>query len=131
MQQEILAQELEWLREFTPATRSASSSLPSLEDERVLVVCHLDLKMVPYFEALVGAGADVYACAANPATTRDEVAEHLGSLGVVAPAHKDDPPDRHAAHLTAAIEAGPTLLSEMGADATAATAGRRGPLPRG
>ena len=123
--------ELAWLRDFTPATRSAAAALPSLHGERLLVVCHLDLKMVPYFEALLAAGADVYACAANPATTRDEVAEHLGSLGVVAPARKDDPPDRHAAHLTAAIEAGPTLLSEMGADATAATSGRLGTVRGG
>ena len=88
------------------------------------MVCHLDLKMVPYFEALLAAGAGVHACAANPATTRDEVARHLRGLGVKVPARKDDPPDRHEAHLRAAIEAGPTLLSEMGADATAATEGR-------
>ena len=122
---------LAWLRDFTPATRSAAAALPSLQSERLLVVCHLDLKMVPYFEALLAAGADVYAGAANPATTRDEVAEHLGSLGVVVPARKDDPPDRHAALLTAAIEAGPTLLSEMGADATAATSGRLGTVRGG
>ncbi|HEV2092106.1 MAG TPA: NAD(P)-dependent oxidoreductase [Rubrobacter sp.] len=90
----------------------------------MLVVCHLDLKVVPYFEALLSAGAEVHACAANPATTRDEVAEHLGSMGVEVPARKNDPPGRHAAHLRAAVAAGPTLLSEMGADATAATEGR-------
>src|SRR5215210_2213470 len=118
------AREMAWLRDFTPATRSAAGALPSLRGERVLVVCHLDLKMVPYFEALISAGAEAHACAANPATTRDEVAEHLGSMGVGAPARKDDPPNRHAAHLEAAIAAGPTLLSEMGADATAATGGR-------
>jgi adenosylhomocysteinase len=123
-QDEILAHELEWLREFTPATRSASSSLPPLEGERLLVVCHLDLKMIPYFEALVAAGARVWACAANPATTREAVAEYLESTGVSVPARASDPPERHAAHLRAAISAGPTLLSEMGADATAATAGR-------
>ncbi len=125
------ASELAWLRDFTPATRSAAASLPSLQGERLLVNCHLDLKMVPYFEALLAAGADVYACAANPATTRDRVAEHLGFLGVVVPARKDDRADRHTAHLTAAIEAGPTLLSEMGADATAATAGRLGTVRGG
>lgn len=80
--------------------------------------------MIPYFEALLDAGADVYACAANPATTRDNVAEHLETLGVKVPARKDDPPERHEAYLQAAIEAGPTLLSEMGADATAATDGK-------
>ena len=115
--------ELEWLREFTPATRAAASSLPSLSGERLLAVCHLDIKMVPYFEALVAAGAKVWACAANPATTRDRVAEHLNALGVHAPARFADPPERHAAHLRAALSAGPTLLSEMGADATAATGG--------
>ena len=130
-QRDDLASELAWLRDFTPATRSAAGDLPSLRGERLLVVCHLDLKMVPYFEALLAAGAGVHACAANPATTRDEVAEHLGSLGVVVPARKDDPPDRHTAHLTAAIEAGPTLLLEMGADATAATAGRLGTVRGG
>jgi len=55
---------LAWLRDFTPATRSAAAALPSLQSERLLVVCHLDLKMVPYFEALLAAGADVYAGAA-------------------------------------------------------------------
>jgi adenosylhomocysteinase len=119
-----LARELGWLHEFTPATRNAADALPSLEDERLLVVCHLDLKMVPYFEALVAAGAEVWACAANPATTRDAVAKHLEMLGVRVPARAFDPPARHAAHLRAAISARPTLLSEMGADATAATAGR-------
>ena len=121
---DALTRELEWLGEFTPATRRATSSLPSLENERLLVVCHLDLKMVPYFEALVGAGAEVWACAANPATTRNGVSEHLERLGVRVPARASDPPEHHAAHLSAAISAGPTLLSEMGADATAATSGR-------
>jgi len=118
--------DLDWLREFTPATAKAATALSSetLANERVLVVCHLDLKMIPYFEALVNAGAEVSACSANPATTRDEVAEHLRAIGVAAPARKDDPPERHAAHLRAAIDAAPTLLSEMGADATLATGGR-------
>ena len=115
--------ELGWLREFTPATRAAATSLPPLSGERLLAVCHLDIKMVPYFEALVAAGAEVWACAANPATTRDAVAEHLDTIGVRTPARFADPPERHAAHLRAAISAGPTLLSEMGADATAATGG--------
>ena len=64
--QEDHALELEWLREFTPATQLAASSLPSLRGERLLVVCHLDAKMISYFEALVAAGAEVWACAANP-----------------------------------------------------------------
>ena len=119
-----LARELGWLREFTPATRRAALSLPPLEDERLLVVCHLDAKMIPYFEALVGAGAKVWACAANPATTRDAVARYLEGMGVRTPARKDDLPARHADHLRAAINTGPTLLSEMGADATAATEGK-------
>jgi adenosylhomocysteinase len=123
-QDETLVRELEWLREFTPATRSAADALPSLAGERLLVVCHLDLKMVPYFEALLAAGAEVWACAANPATTRDSVAEHLESSGVRVSVRASDPPERHAAHLRAAISVGPTLLSEMGADATASTGGR-------
>jgi adenosylhomocysteinase len=121
---EILTRELRWLREFAPATRRAAGAVPPLHGERLLAVCHLDVKMVPYFEALVAAGAEVWACAANPATTRDAVAEHLGSLGVRAPARAFDPPGVHAAHLRAAVEAEPTLLSEMGADATVATGGR-------
>ncbi len=121
---DTLDRELEWLREFTPATQRAAASLPPLRGERVLVVCHLDAKMVPYFDALAGAGAEVWACAANPATTRDAVTVHLEDTGVHVPARKDDQPWRHAANLRAAICAGPTLLSEMGADATAATGGK-------
>ena len=119
-----LERELPWLREFTPATQAAGAALPSLSGERLLVVCHLDLKMIPHFAALLEAGAEVWACAANPATTRDAVAEYLEDIGVRVPARKDDPPELHAAHLEAAIEAGPTLLSEMGADATDATEGK-------
>lgn len=126
-----LARELAWLRNFTPATRSSAEALPSLQGERLLAVCHLDLKMVPYFEALLSAGAETWACAANPATTRDEVAEHLRLMGVEVPARKDDPQDLHNAHLRAAVAAGPTLLSEMGADATAATEGRLGTVRGG
>jgi adenosylhomocysteinase len=123
LRDDTLTGELAWLGEFTPATRRAAEALPSLEGERVLAVCHLDLKMIPYFEALVASGAEVWACAANPATTRDGVAEHLESSGVRLGARALDPPARHAAHLRAAISAGPTLLSEMGADATATTGG--------
>lgn len=121
---EKLDRDLAWMRTFTPATAHAAASLSSLSGERILVVCHLDLKMIPYFEALVEKGAEVWACAASPATTRNEVAERLSSIGVHVSARKDDPPNRHAAYLNVAIEAAPTLLSEMGADATAATGGR-------
>jgi adenosylhomocysteinase len=121
--EDTLDDELAWLREFTPATRRAAEALPSLEGERLLAVCHLELKWIPYFEALVASGAEVWACAANPATTRDGVVEHLESSGVRLRAKALDPPALHAAHLRAAIAAGPTLLSEVGADATAATGG--------
>ena len=119
-----VGEELAWLERFTPATREAAAGLPSLAGERLLVTCHLDVKMVPMFAGLVGAGAEVWACAANPATTRDAVAAHLAGLGVRVAARAGDGPERHAALLRAAIEAGPTLLSEMGADATVATGGR-------
>ena len=128
---DALARELGWLHEFVPATRRAAASLKSLRGQRLLVVCHLDLKMILHFEALVGAGAEVWACAANPATTRDAVALYLEDMGVRVPARKDDPPGRHEAHLRAAIDAGPTLLSEMGADATAATQGKLGSVRGG
>src|SRR5215210_3945684 len=80
--------------------------------------------MVSYFDALTGAGAEIWACAANPATTRDAVTIHLQNEGVHVPACMDDPPWLHDAHLRAAISAGPTLLSGIGADATAATGGK-------
>jgi adenosylhomocysteinase len=119
-----LAGELDWLGRFTPATARAAAAMPRLDGERVLVVCHLDAKMVPYFAGLVDAGAEVWACAANPATTRDAVAAHLAGLGVRVGARAGEAPEPHAARLAAALAAAPTLLSEMGADATVAGAGR-------
>ena len=89
---DTLTDELAWLREFTPATRRAAEALPSLERERLLAVCHLDLKMIPYSEPLVASGAQLWAFAANPATTRDGVAEHLESSGVRLGARALDPP---------------------------------------
>jgi len=116
--------ELAWLARFTPATALAARRLPALAGERVLVVCHLDVKMVPMFAGLLAAGAEVWACAANPATTRDGVVEHLAAAGVHVRARAGDGPARHAELLSAAIAAGPTLLSEMGADASMAGKGQ-------
>jgi hypothetical protein len=68
---ETLVHELEWLREFTPVTRRAAASLPSMGGERMVVVCHLDIKMIPFLGALVAVGAGVWACSATrprPAT---------------------------------------------------------------
>ena len=104
---DILIDELEWLREFVPATRGAAASLPPMSGERILVVCHLDVKMIPYFEALVAAGAEVWACAANPATTRDAVAEHLNASGVRVLARFADPPELPAAELRNLADATP------------------------
>jgi adenosylhomocysteinase len=119
-----LARDLCWLERFTPATARAAAALPRLDGERILVVCHLDVKMIPYFRGLVNAGAEVWACAANPATTRDAVAANLAELGVRCGARAGDPPARHAGRLRDALAAAPTLLSEMGADATVAGGGR-------
>jgi hypothetical protein len=49
---ETLVHELEWLREFTPVTRRAAASLPSMGGERMVVGCHLDIKMIPFLGAL-------------------------------------------------------------------------------
>jgi adenosylhomocysteinase len=120
----VLDAELAWMARFTPATRQAAARLPVLRGERLLLVSHLDVKMVPMFAALLDAGAEVWACAANPATTRDDVAAHLAELGVRVSARAGDPTELHGAHLRAALEAGPTLLSEMGADASVAGGGK-------
>ena len=120
-----LNRELAWLEPFTPATSLAASRLPSLAGERLLLVCHLDIKMVPPIRALARTGVELLVRAANPATTRDTVAEHIRSgVGIDCPARHGDPPDLHSAHLRSATEARPTLLSEMGAEASAATGGR-------
>ena len=88
---EPLGQKLDRLRRFTPTTRGAATALAPLDGERLLVVCHLDAKMVPYFEALLADGAEVWACAVNLATTRDVVARCLNASGVRAPARLADP----------------------------------------
>ncbi|MGH8906618.1 MAG: NAD(P)-dependent oxidoreductase [Egibacteraceae bacterium] len=121
---ERLGGELSWIARFTPATRAAADALPRLDGERLLVTCHLDAKMVGYFAGVVAAGAQVWACAANPLTTRDAVVDHLAGLGVRVTARFGDPTDRNAAALHAALAAEPTLLVEMGADASVAGNGR-------
>src|ERR687894_2243592 len=60
----------------------------------------------------------------TPATPRAAVAEYLRPRGVPVQPRSFAPPEAHAAHLRAAAEACPTLLSEMGADATVASGGR-------
>ena len=80
------ARELAWLRRFTLATAAASKALSSLRGEVLLVVCHLDVKMIPHFEALLAAVVVVLAASGlylawddlAPVRVAVQVADHEG-----------------------------------------------------
>jgi len=115
------AAELVWLRRHLPLTEAVAAQFdPGLFRDRVIVLnIHLDLKMVPVVEALLGAGARLHIIGCNPATTRDDVAALMSAAGaqVFAWAGMTEPERQEA--LRWAAGAGGEFISEMGGELTA------------
>jgi len=99
-----------------PLLKQALDGLPPLEGMRLACSMHLDIKMAPFVEGVLGKGAKVFLTTCNAHTVRDEVVSYLIERGASARAQNGMD---HAALLTSyrsALEWEPTHLCEMGAD---------------
>ncbi|MGE0491720.1 MAG: NAD(P)-dependent oxidoreductase [Vulcanimicrobiota bacterium] len=111
-------QRLQWCRQHFQRARRALERLPDLDGVRLAFSVHLDLKMVPFFEALAVQGAELYLTSCNPVTSDPESLIHLSGACVTVDV------DEGAQERALAWQ--PTHLCELGGALTAALMQRPG-----
>lgn len=125
-----LEQELIWIRKHMPRLQRVLAELPDFSGVRLACSLHIEIKMIPLFEALLARGAELFLTTCNPHTVRLEVVNWLVKNGARAEAWHGMPPSAQAAALQRALDWQPTHLCEMGADLTVAWH-QRIPTPTG
>ncbi len=115
-------EELPWLWQHIPLTRRVAADLRGLAGRTVCLNIHLDIKMIPVVDALVGAGARVLVLGCNPHTTRDAVVAWMARRGaeVRARAGMSEPDRLEAIRWALAREC--EFVSEMGGEVLLAAA---------
>ncbi len=113
-------QQLAWTAAQMPQTRAACRRLGDLSHVRLAYSGHLVVNGVPALSGVLERGAKLFLTTCNPATVRDEVVEHMKTLGARASAWKHMPADECRRAAREALAWGPTHTCEMGADLTAA-----------
>ena len=97
-----------------------------LEGVVVAACLHVTPETANLLRTLVAGGAEVAVCAANPLSTRDEVAAALvESHGVEVFAVRGEDPTTYYAHIDAVCDRGPALTLDDGADLVSVLHGRR------
>ncbi len=108
-------QSIAWVRMNMPLTEGEITALEKLEGIRLACSVHLEQKILPFFQALLEKGAELFLITCNPSTVRDDVVERLVSRGAKAHAWKGMGGKDQAEAARSALAWGPTHLYEMGA----------------
>jgi adenosylhomocysteinase len=104
-----------WARANMPLTEREIAALDSLSGVRLACSVHIEEKSVPFLEALLDRGAQVFLTTCNPYTVRDVVVKRLAAHGAKTHAWKGMMEEDQAKATRAALAWGPTHLYEMGA----------------
>ncbi len=99
-----------------PRTQRALQTLPDLTGVRLACCGHLEIKMIPLFEALLARGAKLFLTTCNPTTVRDDTVQWLVAHGAEADARFGMTAAEYETALQHALTWQPTHLLEMGAD---------------
>jgi adenosylhomocysteinase len=83
---------------------------------RMTVCCHVTTESANLAYALRAGGADAVICASNPLSTQDDVAAALVDDGIPVFAIKGEDADTYYQHVNAALDHGPQLVIDDGAD---------------
>ena len=119
----------EWVERNMPLTRLQADALPRLEGVRLACSIHLEPKVAPALEAMIGRGAVVFLTTCNPATVRDETVERLRARGAQAHAWTGMGDEDAADADGRALAWGPTHLWETGARLSARAAATGSAVP--
>ncbi|AJY47949.1 adenosylhomocysteinase [Martelella endophytica] len=108
----------DWAALHMKRVARAVQNLPDMSGVRLAMSMHLDMKMLPLVEGLLGRGAELFITTCNPATVRDDVVAAMRAAGARVEAWKDMPEADWQAAIDAGVDWQPTHLSEMGSDYT-------------
>jgi adenosylhomocysteinase len=114
----IFENELAWVRKNMPRSARAFGDLPDLGDVRLACSLHIEIKMMPLFEALLARGAKMFVITCNPTTVRDEIVARLREMGAQVDAAFGMSEAAYARAIRNALAWQPTHLVEMGGDLT-------------
>jgi adenosylhomocysteinase len=88
-----------------------------LEGYRISACLHVTTETANLARTLAAGGADVLLCASNPLSTQDDVAAALvAAYGIPVFAIRGEDEDTYYSHIAAAVEHGPQLTMDDGAD---------------
>ena len=88
-----------------------------LEGVRVAACLHVTAETANLVRTLIAGGAQTALCAANPLSTRDEVAAALVEHhGAIVQARRGEGPDAYAQHIGALVKSRPQITLDDGAD---------------
>lgn len=76
-------QELAWVRRQLPRLEKVTQQFGDLSGTKIALSTHLDIKMIPLFEGLLDANAELFITTCDPNTVRDQVVSHLIKQGAV------------------------------------------------
>ena len=111
---------IEWADAQMPVLRSIRERFASerpLAGVRVAACLHVTAETANLMRALADGGAEVALCAANPLSTRDEVAAALThNHGIVVHAVRGEDAAAYAANVTALVDGHPQVTLDDGAD---------------
>ena len=87
-----------------------------LDGVRVAACLHVTAETANLMEALAAGGAEAALCAANPLSTRDEVAAALAEAGVPVQAVRGEDAEAYVRHVVSLSDWGPQVTLDDGAD---------------
>jgi adenosylhomocysteinase len=110
----------EWAEQFMPVLREIRARFTAerpLAGRRLSACLHVTSETANLAITLKAGGADVALCASNPLSTQDDIAAHLvRDHGIRVFAIKGEDTESYYRHIRAALEHGPDITMDDGAD---------------
>src|SRR4051812_1142490 len=110
---------IDWASREMPVLRQIQERFERdrpLEGTRIVVCAHITTETANLAYALKAGGANAVLCASNPLSTQDDVAAALVEDGIPVFAIKGEDNDTYYRHIRAALDHGPQIIVDDGAD---------------
>jgi adenosylhomocysteinase len=111
---------IDWADGFMPVLRSIRERFAverPLDGVRIAACLHVTAETANLVRTLIAGGGEVALSAANPLSTRDDVAAALSERhGAVVQARRGESPETYAKHVGALVKSGPQVTLDDGAD---------------
>jgi adenosylhomocysteinase len=109
--------QVDWLKKEMPVLNKLSDDyIGILEGVRIGACLHITKETAMLLMALKKCGASVFACASNPLSTQNNVAEYLRDHGIMVFAEKGETMEQYKANLNKVLDQHPEVIIDDGAD---------------